>query len=152
MLPAPRCRQTFGARLNTAARQHPSEVLGSSLSPSAPAPFMVGSVKKSGSAWSHAEGLKVKLEQSGRFREDKSRPGQGCRDFKPSLCSGLYTQLLEKWILSEKEWEREKATNLHLHLMQIYVQSIGVCVSPGAPALCPPQNSSLGASEAKFCP
>ncbi|VTJ60688.1 Hypothetical predicted protein [Marmota monax] len=35
--------------------------------------------------------------------------------------------LLEKWILSEKEWEREKATNLHLHLMQIYVQSVGVC-------------------------
>ncbi|CAK7321248.1 Maestro heat-like repeat-containing protein family member 2A [Vulpes lagopus] len=36
--------------------------------------------------------------------------------------------LLEKWILSEKEGEREKATNLHLHLMQIYVQSIGVCI------------------------
>nr|XP_020768222.1 maestro heat-like repeat-containing protein family member 2A isoform X3 [Odocoileus virginianus texanus] len=36
--------------------------------------------------------------------------------------------LLEKWILSEKEWEREKAVNLHLHLMQIYVQSIGVCI------------------------
>ncbi|XP_066089105.1 maestro heat-like repeat-containing protein family member 2A [Saccopteryx bilineata] len=36
--------------------------------------------------------------------------------------------LLEKWILSEKEWEREKAMNLHLHLMQIYVQSIGVCI------------------------
>ncbi|XP_048663951.1 maestro heat-like repeat-containing protein family member 2A [Marmota marmota marmota] len=36
--------------------------------------------------------------------------------------------LLEKWILSEKEWEREKATNLHLHLMQIYVQSVGVCI------------------------
>ncbi|XP_057602467.1 maestro heat-like repeat-containing protein family member 2A [Hippopotamus amphibius kiboko] len=35
--------------------------------------------------------------------------------------------LLEKWILSEKEWEREKAMNLHLHLMQIYVQSIAVC-------------------------
>lgn len=49
------------------------------------------------------------------------------------LCSGLSTQLLEKWILSEKEWEREKAMTLHLHLMQIYVQSIGVCVSLGAP-------------------
>ncbi|KAB0340015.1 hypothetical protein FD754_023473, partial [Muntiacus muntjak] len=36
--------------------------------------------------------------------------------------------LLEKWILSEKEWEREKAVNLHLHLMQIYVQSVGVCI------------------------
>ncbi|XP_016060098.1 PREDICTED: maestro heat-like repeat-containing protein family member 2A [Miniopterus natalensis] len=36
--------------------------------------------------------------------------------------------LLEKWILSEKEWEREKAMNLHLHLMQSYVQSIGVCI------------------------
>ncbi|XP_069926113.1 maestro heat-like repeat-containing protein family member 2A isoform X6 [Oryctolagus cuniculus] len=37
-------------------------------------------------------------------------------------------QLLEKWILSEKEWEREKAMNLHLHLVQIYTQSIGVCI------------------------
>ncbi|KAM7339674.1 hypothetical protein ACRRTK_000289 [Alexandromys fortis] len=37
-------------------------------------------------------------------------------------------KLLEKWILSEKEWEREKAMTLHLHLMQIYVQSIGVCI------------------------
>uniref|UniRef100_A0A8D1FVC6 Maestro heat like repeat family member 2A n=1 Tax=Sus scrofa TaxID=9823 RepID=A0A8D1FVC6_PIG len=36
--------------------------------------------------------------------------------------------LLEKWILSEREWEREKAMNLHLHLMQIYVQSVGVCI------------------------
>ncbi|XP_077011610.1 maestro heat-like repeat-containing protein family member 2A isoform X2 [Tamandua tetradactyla] len=36
--------------------------------------------------------------------------------------------LLEKWILSEKEWEREKAMDLHLHLMQIYVQSVGVCI------------------------
>ncbi|ELK14350.1 Protein LOC339766 [Pteropus alecto] len=36
--------------------------------------------------------------------------------------------LLEKWILSEKEWEREKAMNLHLRLMQIYVQSVGVCI------------------------
>ncbi|XP_025144976.3 LOW QUALITY PROTEIN: maestro heat-like repeat-containing protein family member 2A [Bubalus bubalis] len=36
--------------------------------------------------------------------------------------------LLEKWILSEKEWEREKAVNLHLHLMKIYVQSVGVCI------------------------
>ncbi|XP_073733031.1 maestro heat-like repeat-containing protein family member 2A isoform X2 [Callorhinus ursinus] len=36
--------------------------------------------------------------------------------------------LLEKWILSEKEEEREKAMKLHLHLMQIYVQSIGVCI------------------------
>ncbi|XP_069868076.1 maestro heat-like repeat-containing protein family member 2A isoform X1 [Dipodomys merriami] len=36
--------------------------------------------------------------------------------------------LLEKWILSEKEWEREKAMHLHLHLMQIYVQTIGVCI------------------------
>ena len=52
---------------------------------------------------------------------------------RPLLCSGLSPQLLEKWILSEKEWEREKAINLHLHLMQIYVQSVGVCVSPEAP-------------------
>ncbi|KAJ8781617.1 hypothetical protein J1605_010875 [Eschrichtius robustus] len=36
--------------------------------------------------------------------------------------------LLEKWILPEKEWEREKAINLHLHLMQIYVPSVGVCI------------------------
>nr|XP_044607410.1 maestro heat-like repeat-containing protein family member 2A isoform X2 [Equus asinus] len=36
--------------------------------------------------------------------------------------------LLEKWILSEKEWEREKAMNLHLCLMRVYVQSIGVCI------------------------
>nr|XP_012647029.1 maestro heat-like repeat-containing protein family member 2A isoform X3 [Microcebus murinus] len=36
--------------------------------------------------------------------------------------------LLEKWILSEKEWEREKAMKLHLHLLKIYVQSIGVCI------------------------
>uniref|UniRef100_G3UEQ0 Maestro heat like repeat family member 2A n=1 Tax=Loxodonta africana TaxID=9785 RepID=G3UEQ0_LOXAF len=36
--------------------------------------------------------------------------------------------LLEKWILSEKECEREKAMNLHLRLMQIYVQSVGVCI------------------------
>ncbi|XP_032968339.1 maestro heat-like repeat-containing protein family member 2A, partial [Rhinolophus ferrumequinum] len=36
--------------------------------------------------------------------------------------------LLEKWILSEREWEREKAMKLHVHLMQIYVQSIGVCI------------------------
>ncbi|XP_006893585.1 PREDICTED: maestro heat-like repeat-containing protein family member 2A [Elephantulus edwardii] len=37
-------------------------------------------------------------------------------------------QLLEKWILSEKEWEREKALSLFLHMMQIYVQSTGVCI------------------------
>ncbi|XP_017745882.1 PREDICTED: maestro heat-like repeat-containing protein family member 2A isoform X2 [Rhinopithecus bieti] len=37
-------------------------------------------------------------------------------------------QLLEKWILSEKEWEREKAMNLHLYLMRIYVQSTAVCI------------------------
>ncbi|XP_013012759.2 maestro heat-like repeat-containing protein family member 2A [Cavia porcellus] len=36
--------------------------------------------------------------------------------------------LLEKWILSEKEWEREKAMKLHLRLMEIYMQSIGVCI------------------------
>ncbi|KAM9248418.1 maestro heat-like repeat-containing protein family member 2A [Dugong dugon] len=36
--------------------------------------------------------------------------------------------LLEKWILSEKEWEREKAMNLYLRLVQIYVQSVGVCI------------------------
>uniref|UniRef100_A0A8C0CBE5 Maestro heat like repeat family member 2A n=1 Tax=Balaenoptera musculus TaxID=9771 RepID=A0A8C0CBE5_BALMU len=41
---------------------------------------------------------------------------------------GLQETLLEKWILSEKEWDREKAINLHLHLMQIYVQSISVCI------------------------
>uniref|UniRef100_A0A2K6FDH7 Maestro heat like repeat family member 2A n=1 Tax=Propithecus coquereli TaxID=379532 RepID=A0A2K6FDH7_PROCO len=44
------------------------------------------------------------------------------------LCPGLYPQLLEKWILSEKEWEREKAMKLHLHLLKIYVQSVGVCI------------------------
>ncbi|XP_054977261.1 maestro heat-like repeat-containing protein family member 2A [Sorex araneus] len=36
--------------------------------------------------------------------------------------------LLEKWILSEKDWEREKAMRLHLRLLQIYVQSVGVCI------------------------
>ncbi|KAM6152765.1 LOW QUALITY PROTEIN: maestro heat-like repeat-containing protein family member 2A [Erethizon dorsatum] len=36
--------------------------------------------------------------------------------------------LLEKWILSEKEWEREKAMNLHVHLMEIYVRSVSVCI------------------------
>ena len=41
--------------------------------------------------------------------------------------------------MSEKEWEREKAVNLHLYLMQIYVQSVGICVSPGdpPPTACP---------------
>lgn len=43
--------------------------------------------------------------------------------------------------MSEKEWEREKAVNLHLHLMKIYVQSVGVCVSPRdrprTPTACP---------------
>ncbi|XP_055146988.1 maestro heat-like repeat-containing protein family member 2A isoform X1 [Symphalangus syndactylus] len=37
-------------------------------------------------------------------------------------------QLLEKWILSEKEWEREKAMSLHLYLMRIYVHSTAVCI------------------------
>ncbi|XP_011726346.2 maestro heat-like repeat-containing protein family member 2A isoform X4 [Macaca nemestrina] len=37
-------------------------------------------------------------------------------------------QLLEKWILSEKECEREKAMNLHLYLMRIYVHSTAVCI------------------------
>ncbi|XP_023578008.1 maestro heat-like repeat-containing protein family member 2A [Octodon degus] len=36
--------------------------------------------------------------------------------------------LLEKWILSEKEWEREKAMNLHLHLVELYVRSVSVCI------------------------
>ncbi|XP_046941416.1 maestro heat-like repeat-containing protein family member 2A [Lynx rufus] len=36
--------------------------------------------------------------------------------------------LLEKWILSEREGEREKAMNLHLRLLQIHVQSVGVCI------------------------
>ncbi|XP_026902981.2 maestro heat-like repeat-containing protein family member 2A isoform X2 [Acinonyx jubatus] len=36
--------------------------------------------------------------------------------------------LLEKWILSEREGEREKAMNLHLHLLQIHVQNVGVCI------------------------
>lgn len=40
--------------------------------------------------------------------------------------------------MSEKEWEREKAVNLYLHLMKIYVQSVGVCVSLGDPPLLPP--------------
>lgn len=43
-------------------------------------------------------------------------------------------------ILSEKEWEREKAMNLHLCLMRVCVQSIGVCVSAGAPS--PPARRS----------
>lgn len=77
----------------------------------------------------------------------------------------LYPQLLEKWILSEKEWEREKAMNLHLRLMQIYVQSIGVCVSarspgpPSSPAALPPTERFLFQSvrrrdtfETKSCP
>ncbi|XP_047726799.1 maestro heat-like repeat-containing protein family member 2A isoform X3 [Prionailurus viverrinus] len=41
---------------------------------------------------------------------------------------GLQEMLLEKWILSEREGEREKAMNLHLHLLQIHVQSVGVCI------------------------
>ncbi|KFO32438.1 HEAT repeat-containing protein 7B1 [Fukomys damarensis] len=36
--------------------------------------------------------------------------------------------LLEKWILSGKDWEREKAMNLHLHLMEIYIRSVGFCI------------------------
>ncbi|GAB5576106.1 maestro heat-like repeat-containing protein family member 2A isoform X5 [Prionailurus iriomotensis] len=40
----------------------------------------------------------------------------------------LLLHLLEKWILSEREGEREKAMNLHLHLLQIHVQSVGVCI------------------------
>ncbi|XP_040306551.1 maestro heat-like repeat-containing protein family member 2A isoform X2 [Herpailurus yagouaroundi] len=36
--------------------------------------------------------------------------------------------LLGKWILSEREGEREKAMNLHLHLLQIHVQNAGVCI------------------------
>ncbi|KAM6155719.1 maestro heat-like repeat-containing protein family member 2A [Rhynchocyon petersi] len=38
-------------------------------------------------------------------------------------------QLLEKWTLSEKDWEREKALNLCLGVMQTYVRSVGVCIS-----------------------
>ncbi|XP_053071963.1 maestro heat-like repeat-containing protein family member 2A isoform X3 [Acinonyx jubatus] len=41
---------------------------------------------------------------------------------------GLQEMLLEKWILSEREGEREKAMNLHLHLLQIHVQNVGVCI------------------------
>ncbi|KAM5228684.1 maestro heat-like repeat-containing protein family member 2A [Ctenodactylus gundi] len=36
--------------------------------------------------------------------------------------------LLERWILSEKEWEREKAMDLHLHLVKVYIQNVGVCI------------------------
>lgn len=77
---------------------------------------------------------------SRREEESSSWPGKAdLRILQSPLCSGLSPQLLEKWILSEKEWEREKAVNLHLHLMQIYVQSVGVCVSPGdpPPTTCP---------------
>ncbi|KAM6178430.1 maestro heat-like repeat-containing protein family member 2A [Rhynchocyon petersi] len=37
-------------------------------------------------------------------------------------------QLLEKWILSQKDWEREKALNVFLALMQTYVRSAGICI------------------------
>ncbi|KAM6169935.1 maestro heat-like repeat-containing protein family member 2A [Rhynchocyon petersi] len=44
----------------------------------------------------------------------------------PKMLQGM-VQLLEKWILSEKDWEREKALNLCLGVMQTYVRSVGVC-------------------------
>ncbi|KAM6178196.1 maestro heat-like repeat-containing protein family member 2A [Rhynchocyon petersi] len=37
-------------------------------------------------------------------------------------------QLLEKWILSPKYWEREKALNVFLALMQTYMRSVGICI------------------------
>ncbi|XP_060049806.1 maestro heat-like repeat-containing protein family member 2A isoform X2 [Erinaceus europaeus] len=67
--------------------------------------------------------------------------------------------ILEKWVLSEKEWEREKAVHLHLHFMQLYVQSTGVCVPLKlgqfgsmvglvAPSTCDPhQNTRLMATD-----
>ncbi|XP_028364817.1 maestro heat-like repeat-containing protein family member 2A [Phyllostomus discolor] len=53
--------------------------------------------------------------------------GLMCRQLDPRGLQEV-VQLLEKWILSEKEWEREKAVNLHLRLVQAYVESIGVCI------------------------
>ncbi|KAM6178199.1 maestro heat-like repeat-containing protein family member 2A [Rhynchocyon petersi] len=37
-------------------------------------------------------------------------------------------QLLEKWILSPKYWEREKALNVFLAVMQTYMRSVGICI------------------------
>lgn len=75
---------------------------------------------------------------SGREESSSLLGKAGLGILKSPLCSWFSPQLLEKWILSEKEWEREKAVNLYLHLMKIYVQSVGVCVSPGDPPRLPP--------------
>ncbi|XP_058521134.1 maestro heat-like repeat-containing protein family member 2A isoform X1 [Ochotona princeps] len=37
-------------------------------------------------------------------------------------------QLLEKWIVSEREWEREKAMQLLFHLLYVYERSAGFCI------------------------
>uniref|UniRef100_A0A8C6W7M8 Maestro heat-like repeat family member 2A n=1 Tax=Nannospalax galili TaxID=1026970 RepID=A0A8C6W7M8_NANGA len=52
-----------------------------------------------------------------------------------------------------EEWEREKAMTLHLHLMQIYVQRIGVCLGQFgtlvgliAPCTCDPHRTRLAST------
>ncbi|KAM6178445.1 maestro heat-like repeat-containing protein family member 2A [Rhynchocyon petersi] len=49
------------------------------------------------------------------------------RQLDPKVLQEM-VQLLEKWILSEKAWEREKALNLYLGMMQTYVQNIDICI------------------------
>ncbi|XP_037380153.1 maestro heat-like repeat-containing protein family member 2A [Talpa occidentalis] len=66
----------------------------------------------------HVNALRALEQLMGGFMQRQLDP-KGLQDM---------VHLLEKWILSEKEWEREKAVRLHLHLVQLYVQSIGVCI------------------------
>ncbi|KAM6178441.1 maestro heat-like repeat-containing protein family member 2A [Rhynchocyon petersi] len=49
------------------------------------------------------------------------------RQLAPRMLQEM-VQLLEKWILSQKDWEREKALNVFLALMQTYVRSAGICI------------------------
>ncbi|KAM6178412.1 maestro heat-like repeat-containing protein family member 2A [Rhynchocyon petersi] len=49
------------------------------------------------------------------------------RQLAPKMLQEM-VQLLEKWILSQKDWEREKALNVFLALMQTYVRSAGICI------------------------
>ncbi|KAM6178428.1 maestro heat-like repeat-containing protein family member 2A [Rhynchocyon petersi] len=49
------------------------------------------------------------------------------RQLDPKMLQEM-VQLLEKWILSQKDWEREKALNVFLALMQTYVRSAGICI------------------------
>ncbi|KAM6178444.1 maestro heat-like repeat-containing protein family member 2A [Rhynchocyon petersi] len=46
----------------------------------------------------------------------------------PAMAVSVQDRLLEKWILSQKDWEREKALNVFLALMQTYVRSAGICI------------------------